>query len=127
MAKNEGALTSDYPAPKNAKKIQKGDKGFKMVKKAFIKAFEDFNPEEDLSEGERGDTGSYPPPQSRIAIQPGDTGFKTIGKGYNRFLWTFSDWKNKKKKIIDPDKNWGLASKPMSQSEWNKKKKDLYL
>jgi hypothetical protein len=74
-----------------------------------------------------GETGSYPPPQSPIAIQPGDTGFKTVGKGYNRFIWTFSDWDKKKKKIIDPDKNWGLASKPMSKSEWDKKKKDLYL
>ena len=73
------------------------------------------------------ETSFYAPPQSPIAIQPGDTGFKTVGKGYNRWLWSFSDWKNKKKKIIDPDANWGLASKPMTQSEWKKKKKGLYL
>jgi hypothetical protein len=73
------------------------------------------------------ETSFYAPPQSPIAIQPGDTGFKIVGKGYNRWLWTFSDWKNKKKKIIDPDKNWNLSSKPMSHSEWKKKKKGLYL
>jgi hypothetical protein len=73
------------------------------------------------------ETKFYAPPQSPIAIQPGDTGFKTVGKGYNRFVWTFSDWKKGKKKIIDPDKNWGLSSKPISSSEWKEKKKDLYL
>ena len=44
------------------------------------------------------ETSFYAPPQSPIAIQPGDTGFKTVGKGYNRWLWTFSDWKKSKKK-----------------------------
>ena len=39
------------------------------------------------------DTSSYVPPQSPIAIQPGDTGFTTVGKAYNRFIWTFGDWK----------------------------------
>ena len=75
----------------------------------------------------KSETGFYPPPQSPIAIQPGDTGFKTVGRGYNRFIWTFKDWHKRKKKIINPDKNWGLSSKPMSPKEWNKKKKDLYL
>jgi hypothetical protein len=73
------------------------------------------------------ETSSYVPPQSPIAIQPGDTGFTTVGKGYNRFIWTFGDWKKKKKKIINPDKNWDLNQKPMTDSEWEKKKKDLYL
>lgn len=31
------SLTSSYPPPKNAKKIQKGDKGYSLVKKAFKK------------------------------------------------------------------------------------------
>ena len=73
------------------------------------------------------ETSFNAPPQSPIAIQPGDTGFKTVGKGYNRWLWTFSDWKNSKKKIIDPDKNWDLASKPITAKEWKKKQKGLYL
>ena len=73
------------------------------------------------------ETSFYAPPQSPIAIQPGDTGFKLIGKGYNRFIWTFGDWYKKKKKIIDPNKNWGLSSKPITQKEWEKKQKDLYL
>jgi hypothetical protein len=69
----------------------------------------------------------YPPPQSPIAIQPGDLGFKIVGKEYNRFIWTFRDWEKKKKKIINPDKNWGLSSKPISSQEWERKKKDLFL
>lgn len=80
-----------------------------------------------MSKTKSAETGFYPPPQSPIAIQPGDTGFKTVGKAYNRFIWTFNDWYKGKKKIIDPDKNWNLASKPITQSEWDKKKKDLYL
>jgi len=73
------------------------------------------------------ETSFYAPPQSLIAIQPGDKGFETVGKGYNRFLWTFSDWQKKKKKIINPDTNWTLSSKPITQKEWEKKKKGLYL
>jgi len=73
------------------------------------------------------ETGSYIPPQSPIAIQPGDKGFEIVGKGYNRWLWTFPDWKKGKKKIIDPNANWGLNAKPMSQSEIKKKMKGLYL
>ena len=73
------------------------------------------------------ETSFYAPPQSPIAIQPGDTGFKVVGKAYNRFIWTFGDWYKKKKKIIDPDKNWDLASKPITQKEWEKKQKDIYL
>lgn len=73
------------------------------------------------------ETNFYAPPQSPIAIQPGDTGFKTVGKAYNRFIWNFPDWKKKKKKIIDPDTNWGLSSKPISPQEWVKKQKGLYL
>ena len=76
---------------------------------------------------EKGETKDYAPPQSPIAIQPGDTGFKTVGKGYNRFIWSFKDWKDKKKKIIDPEKNWKLSSKPITSSEFKKKQKDLYL
>ena len=76
---------------------------------------------------EGAETSCYAPPQSPIAIQPGDTGFTTVGKGYNRFIWTFSDWEKKKKKIINPDKNWNLSSKPITQKEWEKKQKDLYL
>jgi hypothetical protein len=73
------------------------------------------------------ETGSYIPPQSPIAIQPGDKGFEIVGKGYNRWLWTFPDWKKGKKKIIDPNANWGLNAKPMSQKEIDKKMKGLYL
>ncbi len=73
------------------------------------------------------ETGSYIPPQSPIAIQPGDKGFEVVGKGYNRWLWTFPNWKKGKKKIIDPTANWGLNAKPMSQSEIKKKMKGLYL
>ena len=73
------------------------------------------------------ETGSYIPPQSPIAIQPGDKGFETVGKGYNSWLWTFPDWKKGKKKIINPNANWGLNAKPMSQSEIKKKMKGLYL
>ncbi len=73
------------------------------------------------------ETGSYIPPQSPIAIQPGDTGFETVGKAYNRWLWTFPDWKNKKSKIINPNTNWGLNSKAMTPGEIKKKMKNLYL
>lgn len=34
---SDPSLTSSYAAPKNAKKIPKGDKGFSMVKKAMVK------------------------------------------------------------------------------------------
>jgi hypothetical protein len=73
------------------------------------------------------ETSFYAPPQSPIAIQPGDTGFVTVGKQYNRFIWTFGDWKNQKKRIINPDTNWYLDSKPITQKEWEKKQKDLFL
>lgn len=73
------------------------------------------------------ETGSYIPPQSPIAIQPGDKGFEIVGKGYNRWLWMYPDWKKKKKKIINPNTNWELNSKPMSQKEIEKKMKTLYL
>ena len=72
-------------------------------------------------------TGSYIPPQSPIAIQPGDKGFEIVGKGYNRWLWTYPDWKKKKKKIINPAANWELNAKPMSPEEIKKKMKGLYL
>jgi len=72
-------------------------------------------------------TSSYIPPQSPIAIQPGDKGFEIVGKGYNRWLWMYQDWKKKKKKIINPNTNWDLNSKPMSQKEIEKKMKTLYL
>lgn len=32
---SDPALTSSYAPPKNVKKIQKGDKGYALVKKAF--------------------------------------------------------------------------------------------
>lgn len=76
---------------------------------------------------EKSETSFYAPPQSPVAIQPGDTGFKTVGKNYNRFIWTFNDWYKSKKKIINPDKNWELSSKPINSEEWENKKKDLYL
>ena len=79
------------------------------------------------SSSNSAETSFYAPPQSPVAIQPGDTGFKIVGKGYNRFIWTFADWQKGKKKIIDPDTNWDLASKPITQKEWDKKQKDLYL
>lgn len=78
-------------------------------------------------ENKSSETSFYAPPQSPVAIQPGDTGFKMVGKGYNRFIWTFSDWYKSKKKIIDPDKNWDLSSKPISRKEWEDKENDLYL
>jgi hypothetical protein len=73
------------------------------------------------------ETGSYIPPQSPIAIQPGDKGFEIVGKGYNRWLWMYPEWKKSKKKIIDPNANWGLNAKPMSPAEIKKKMKGLYL
>jgi hypothetical protein len=73
------------------------------------------------------ETSSYIPPQSLIAIQPGDKGFEIVGKAYNKWLWTFPEWKNKKSKIIDPSANWGLNAKPMSKSQIKKKMKHLYL
>ena len=79
------------------------------------------------TQSKSSNTDSYVPPQSPIAIQPGDTGFATVGKAYNRFIWTFGDWYKGKKKIINPDTNWDLNKKPMSDDEWEKKKKDLYL
>ena len=80
-----------------------------------------------ISSKNPSETSSYVPPQSPIAIQPGDKGFITVGKAYNRFVWNFKDWEKWKKKIINPDQNWGLNSKPMTEDEWEKKKKDLYL
>ena len=37
---NKSAETSSYPPPKTIRKIQKGDKGYAFVKKAFSKTFE---------------------------------------------------------------------------------------
>ena len=113
MAKDP-ALTSSYKAPKNAKKIPKGDTGFKIVDKAF------------KAENE-AETSSYIPPQSPIAIQPGDKGFEIVGKAYNKWLWTFPEWKNKPSKIINPATNWGLNAKPMTPAQMKKKMKHLYL
>jgi hypothetical protein len=39
-SKNKSAETSSYPPPKTIRKIQKGDKGYAFVKKAFSKTFE---------------------------------------------------------------------------------------
>ena len=114
MKKNP-ALTSSYKPPKSAKKIPKGDTGFKIVDAAFKK------------ENESAETSSYVPPQSPIAIQPGDKGFETVGKAYNKWLWTFPEWKNKKSKIINPAANWGLNAKPMTPAQIKKKMKHLYL
>jgi hypothetical protein len=50
-----------------------------------------------------------------------------VGQNYNRFIWTFNDWYKAKKKIINPDKNWDLSSKPINNKEWDDKQKDLYL
>lgn len=113
MKKNP-ALTSSYKAPISPRKIPKGDKGFKIVDKAFKQSNE-------------ADTSSYIPPQSPIAIQPGDKGFEIVGKAYNKWLWTFDDWKKKKSKIIDPAANWGLNAKPMTPAQIKKKMKHLYL
>jgi len=113
MKKNP-SLTSSYKAPKSPKKIQKGDKGFEIVDKAFKQSNE-------------AETGSYIPPQSPIAIQPGDKGFEIVGKAYNKWLWTFPEWKNKPSKIINPNTNWGLNAKPMTQAQIKKKMKHLYL
>lgn len=113
MAKNP-SLTSSYKAPTSPRKIQKGDKGFAIVDKAF-------------KEENEAETSSYIPPQSPIAIQPGDKGFEIVGKAYNKWMWTFPEWKNRKSKIIDPNANWGLNAKPMTQKEIEKKMKKLYL
>jgi hypothetical protein len=78
-------------------------------------------------DAKKSETKFYAPPQSPVAIQPGDTGFKTVGQNYNRFIWTFNDWYKAKKKIINPDKNWDLSSKPIDSKEWDAKKKNLYL
>jgi hypothetical protein len=112
--KKNPSLTSSYKAPKSPKKIQKGDKGFEIVDKAFKQSNE-------------AETGSYIPPQSPIAIQPGDKGFEIVGKAYNKWLWTFPEWKNKPSKIINPNTNWGLNAKPMTQAQIKKKMKHLYL
>lgn len=113
MKKNP-ALTSSYKAPTSPRKIPKGDKGFKIVDKAFKQSNE-------------AETSSYIPPQSPIAIQPGDKGFEIVGKAYNKWLWTFDDWKKKKSKIIDPTANWGMNAKPMTPAQIKKKMKHLYL
>jgi hypothetical protein len=112
--KKDPSLTSSYQAPTSPVKIPKGDKGFSMVKKA-------------LQEEADAETSSYIPPQSPIAIQPGDRGFEIVGKGYNRWMWTFPEWKNREKKIINPSANWGLNEKPMTQKEIDKKMKNLFL
>ena len=113
MAKDP-SLTSSYKAPKSAKKIPKGDKGFAIVDKAFKQENE-------------AETASYIPPQSPIAIQPGDKGFEIVGKAYNKWLWTFPEWKNKPSKIINPNTNWNLNAKPMTPAQIKKKMKHLYL
>jgi hypothetical protein len=112
--KKDPSLTSSYKPPISPVKIPKGDKGFSMVKKA-------------LQEENEAETSSYIPPQSPIAIQPGDKGFEIVGKGYNRWMWTFPDWKNREKKIINPSANWELNAKPMTQKEIKKKMKGLFL
>lgn len=112
--KKDPSLTSSYKAPKSAKKIPKGDKGFKIVDQAFKQSNE-------------AETSSYIPPQSPIAIQPGDKGFEIVGKAYNKWLWTFPEWKNKKSKIINPAANWGMNAKPMTPAQIKKKMKHLYL
>ena len=40
MSKAKNPETSSYTPPKTIRKIQKGDKGYALVKKAFDKAFE---------------------------------------------------------------------------------------
>ena len=114
MKKKNPSLTSSYKPPKSAKKIPDGDPGFKLVDKAFKQSNE-------------AETSSYMPPQSPIAIQPGDKGFEIVGKAYNKWLWTFPEWKKKSSKIINPNANWGLNAKPMTPSEMKKKMKNLYL
>ena len=107
-------ITPRYKAPESPKKIQRGDKGFAIVDKEFKQENE-------------AETSSYIPPQSPIAIQPGDKGFEIVGKAYNRWIWTFPEWKNKPSKIINPDTNWDLNAKPMTPAQIKKKMKHLYL
>ncbi len=114
MKKKNPSLTSSYKPPKSAKKIPAGDTGFKIVDKAF-------------KQNNEAETGSYIPPQSPIAIQPGDKGFEIVGKAYNKWLWTFPEWKKKSSKIINPAANWGLNAKPMTPAQMKKKMKNLYL
>ena len=40
MSKTKNPETSSYTPPKSIRKIQKGDKGYALVKKAFDKTFE---------------------------------------------------------------------------------------
>jgi hypothetical protein len=97
--------------------------------KSLINSMDGKNPSDEINIDlkNEAETSSYIPPQSPIAIQPGDKGFEIVGKAYNKWLWTFPEWKNKKSKIIDPSANWGLNSKPMSKSQIKKKMKHLYL
>jgi hypothetical protein len=112
--KKDPSLTSSYTPPTSPVKIPKGSKGFSMIKKA-------------LKEELEAETSSYIPPQSPVGIQPGDTGFEIVGKAYNKWMWTFPEWKNRESKIINPSANWGLNAKPMTQKEIEKKMKTLYL
>ena len=45
-----------------------------------------------------GDTSNFEVPDNVVKIQPGDTGFNLVKKNYNRFIWTWNEYANKKKK-----------------------------
>jgi len=45
------------------------------------------------------ETSSYLPPDSPVKIQDGDTGFNMVKKNYNRFIWTWNEYIDKKPKI----------------------------
>jgi len=45
------------------------------------------------------ETSSYLPPDSPVKIQVGDTGFNMVKKNYNRFIWTWNEYIDKKPKI----------------------------
>jgi hypothetical protein len=45
------------------------------------------------------ETSSYLPPDSPVKIPVGDTGFNMVKKNYNRFIWTWNEYIDKKPKI----------------------------
>ena len=47
--------------------------------------------------GGPADISNYKPPDNVVKIQSGDTGFALVKKHYNRFIWTWNEYTNKKK------------------------------
>lgn len=51
----------------------------------------------------RGELDSYIPPISPIKIPDGDTGFNLVKNNYNRFIWTWNEYIDKKYKYKEID------------------------